>query len=195
MSRTLTSWLKDKDQDVWFATINHLNWDNSLRTLKWIVSRPECDKANVAHIFWAADPAFFACRIVTGEGVPAWSEGWPLVETILQNWRRGLYQHSELAWPDESGRASIHHYQNSVSRVPGADNILDIPAGLFGPFAGRLPCAPPEFTPQENVELWDMLYRQGTWAGPRPGSEQWMSEREKAAQAASKKGFWDRLFR
>lgn len=195
MGRGLTSWLKDKDQDVWYDTANHLNWDNSLHTLKWIVTRPECDKANVANIFWAADPAFFACKIAAGEGVPAWSESWPLVETILQKWRSGFYQQSELAWPDDSGRASLHHYQKAVSQVAGADKALDIPPELFGPFAGRLPHVPPELTPYENAELWDMLSRQGTWCGHRPGSDEWKAAREKPAQAASKPGFWSRLFR
>lgn len=195
MARSLSGWVKNQDPDVWFVTLDHLNWDNSVPLLKWIVRQPQCDKALAARIFWLADPAFFACRIASGEGVPSWSESWPLIETILQNWRRGFYQRSELAWPDDEGLASIASYSRNVAEVPGADRALDIPPDMFGPFRGRKPSVPPEMTPQENAELWDMFKRQGSWVGPRPGSDQWQAEREKAARAAAKPGFWGRLFR
>ena len=191
---SLTTWLKDKDPDVWFVITDYLNWDNSHRVLKWIVKQPKCDKANVAKIFWAADPGFFAREIATGGSVPSWSESWPLVEAILANWRSGFYQRSELAWPDESGSASISHYRRSVAGTAGADRALDIPADIFGPFPGREPRVPPELTPQENAELWDMLKRQGTYVGSRPGSDEWKAEREKAAAARTRPGLVARVF-
>ena len=117
-----------------------------------------------------------------------------LVETILKNWRRGFYQRAELAWPNEDGRASISNFKRSVAGTPGADTALDIPPDLFGPLPGRQPRVPPELTPQENADLWDMLHRQGTWAGPRPGSDEWKAERETAPSAATETGFWARLF-
>ena len=142
------------------------------------------------------DPAFHACKIASGERVPAWcKDSWTLVETILKNWRRGFYQRAELAWPNEDGRASISNFKRSVAGTPGADTALDIPPDLFGPLPGRQPRVPPELTPQENADLWDMLHRQGTWAGPRPGSDEWKAEREKAASAAKETGFWNKLFR
>ena len=191
---SLTTWLKDKDPDVWFVTTDYLNWDNSHRVLKWIVKQPQCDKANVAKIFWAADPGFYACEIASGKGVPGWAtESWTLIELILDNWRRGTYLRAELAWLEEGGSASIDYYRRKVAAVPGAEAALDIPRDLFGPLPGRAPRVPAEFTPQENAELWDMLKRQKTFAGPRPGSDQWKAEREKAATAGHS-GFLGRLF-
>lgn len=181
MGQTLRTWLKDQSSDVWFATVNHLNWDKSVPLLKWIVSQSQCDKAVAAKIFWLADPAFFACQIASGKGVPSWSESWPLVEAILGKWRSGFYQHAELAWPDEDSRASIIHYLRRVRETSGAAQALEIPRDLFGPLPGRPPRVPPELTPGENSELWDMLKRQGTFAGPRPGSDEWQAERSKAA--------------
>ena len=192
---SLTTWLKDKDPDVWFVITDYLNWDNSHRVLKWVVKQPQCDKANVAKIFWAADPGFYACEIASGKGVPGWAtEGWTLIEIILDNWRRGTYQRAELAWPDDDGGASIDYYRRKVAAVPGAEAALDIPADLFGPLPGRQPRIPPEFTPQENAELWDMLKRQGTFAGSRPGSDEWKAERAKAPAAGNDSGFLRRLF-
>jgi hypothetical protein len=191
---SLTTWLKDKDPDVWFVITDYLNWDNSHRVLQWVVKQPQCDKANVAKIFWLAEPGFYACEIASGRGVPGWStENWSLIELILDNWRRGFYERAELEWPDESGSASISHYRRSVAGTAGADRAIDIPADLFGPFPGREPRVPPEFTPQENAELWDMLKRQGTYAGSRPGSDEWKAEREKAASAGKPSGFWSSL--
>jgi hypothetical protein len=190
---SLTTWLKDKDPDVWFVITDFLNWDNSHRVLKWIVKQPRCDKANVAKIFWNAGPGFQACEIAT-KGAPQPGEGWSLIETILENWRSGFYQRSELAWPDDDGRACINYYMRSIAETPGADRALDIPLDLFGPLPGRAPRMPPELMPQENAELWDMLKRQGTFAGPRPGSDQWKAEREKAAAARNQPGLVARLF-
>ena len=195
MGRTLSGWLKEQDPDVWHATIAYLNWDNSVRILKWMVAQPQCDKATAARIFWLASPGFHACEIASGKGVAAWSESWPLVETILEKWRSGFYRRAELAWPDDDGRASMDHYRREVAAVPGADRALDIPPDLFGPLPGRAPRVPPEATPQQNAELWDMLKRQGTFAGPRPGSEQWQAERNKAAQSTpGRPGLVARLF-
>lgn len=192
---SLTTWLKGKDPDVWFVTTDYLNWDNSHRVLKWIVKQPQCDKANAAKVFWSASPGFYAVEIASGKGVPGWAtESWSIIEVILDNWRRGFYQRAELAWPDESGRASISHYRRSVAPVAGADQALDIPAELCAPLPGRQPRVPPELTPQENAELWDMLKRQGTFAGSRPGSDQWKAEREKTAAAQNPPGLVSRLF-
>lgn len=190
----LTSWLKDKDPDVWFVITDYINWDNRRSVIKWIVQQPQCDKANAAKIFWAADPGFIAQKMASGEGVAAWAlDDWAPGEIVLKNWRRGFYQRAELAWPDESGSASVSHYRRSVAGTPGADKALDIPPDLFGPFPGRRPRVPAELMPEENAELWDMLKRQGTFAGPRPGSDQWTTEREKAASAVQSSGFWSSL--
>ena len=194
MGQSLRTWLKDKSPDVWFETINHLNWDNSVPFLKWMVSQPTCDKAIAAKIFWLADPAFFACQIASGKGVPSWSESWPLIETILGKWRSGFYERAELEWPDEESRVSISHYWRRVGETAGADKALDIPPELFGALPGRQPRVPPDMTPQENAELWDMLKRQGTFAGPRPGSDQWKAERERAAEVRRPPAFLPRLF-
>jgi len=194
MGKTLSTWLKQQDPDIWFATTRYLNWDNSFRTLKWIVSQPQCDKANAAEIFWSAGPAYRACQLAKGQQLRP-DEGGELIELVLGNWRRGFYQRSELAWPSDGNSASIAYFRRETAAVPGAASALDIPPEMFGRFNGRAPNVPPECTPQENVELWDMLYRQGTWAGPRPGSDEWIAERAKAKSQPKSTGFWNRIFR
>lgn len=192
---SLRTWLKDKDPDVWFVVSDYLNWDNSRPLIQWIVSQPQCDKANVAKIFWGAEPGVFACQIAEGNGPPEWAaDSWKLIETILGNWRKGFYTRAELAWPNDDGSASINHYHRAVAGTPGADNAIDIPPDLFGPLPGRAPRVPVELMPQDNAQLWDMLKRQGTFAGPRPGSDEWQAEREKAAAARSQPGLAARLF-
>jgi hypothetical protein len=174
--RAMISWLKDKDPDVWFAITPMLNWDNAVPVLKWIVSQPHCDRANAAMIFWFAGPGFHAVELAKGEQ-PQF-ESWTLIETILRNWKAGLYQRSELAWPDKDGQASLASYERDVSGTPGARQALDIPPDLFGPFRGRRPKVPTSLMPEENQELWDLLNRLGCQARFRPGSELWLAQRE-----------------
>ena len=169
-------WLADKDPDVWFAVTPLLNWDNAVPVLEWLVAQPQCDKANVASIFWAAGPAFFAQQLA--EGKPTNFESWGLIEAILRNWENDFYTRAELAWPDEDGKTMIGHYEQRMRAQPSGGSALPIPRGLFGPIKGRKPCVPTELMPGENVELWDLLDRLGTQAGFRPGSESWVAYRE-----------------
>jgi hypothetical protein len=175
-TRAMIGWLADKDPDVWFATTPLLNWDNAVPVLKWIVSQPQCDKANAAAIFWSADPGYYAGRLAAGEKPSG--DGWSLIQTIIKNWNSGFYVRSGLQWPDADGRAAMSSYERGIAAHPDARQALDIPVGLFGPLGGRAPSIPPELTPAENPELWDLLDRLGTRAGFRPGSDLWRAQRD-----------------
>jgi hypothetical protein len=175
-AKLMIHWLKDKDPEVWFAITPMLNWDNAMAVLEWIVSQPQCDKANAAAIFWGAGPAFHARRLAHGD--PTIYESWGLIELILRNWNAEFYTRSEFAWPDEDGKNQIAHYEQQMREQPAAREALPIPSGLLGPIKGREPRVPKELMPSENVKLWDLLDRLGTQAGFRPGSELWIAQRE-----------------
>ncbi len=181
----LIRWLADKSPDVWFATTRRLNWDNAIPVLQWIVSQPNCDKANAAMIFWLSEPAYYGERLARGE-VPR-GDGWSLVNAILTNWRSGFYQRAELAWPDRHEGADIAHFLGRLEAVPGAREALQVPPGLLGKLPGREPQVATAHDPEENPELWDLLYGLGTWAGNRPMSEAWQAERKAKAQLAAKR--------
>lgn len=175
-AKLMIHWLKGQDPDVWYAITPLLNWDNAMAVLEWIVSQPQCDKANAAAIFWGAGPAFFAERIAQGE--PANYEGWGLIERIIRNWNNGFYTRSELAWPDQDGQTIMANYERRMREMPAARAALPIPPGLFGPIKGRQPRVPKELMPSENAKLWDLLDKLGTQVGFRPGSENWIAQRE-----------------
>jgi hypothetical protein len=184
-TRSMIKWLSGKDPDVWFASTSRLNWDDAFPVLQWIISQPDCDKANAAMIFWLSEPNYQARLLVQGQQ-PS-SEAWQLVDTVLRNWRAGFYRRSELSWPDGTDMPKIDHFVNQLNAVPGGAQALGVPEELLRPFAGRAPRLAPSDLPEENAEVWDLFYRLGTWCGNRPGSEAWLADRDPQVQHAKKR--------
>lgn len=171
----LIDWLKPQPPDVRFAVATHLNWDNAGPVLDWIVSQPECDATNAAFVFWLTSPDYYVSKF--DDPATRSGEGWELFEKILGNWKIGFYRRGELKMPDEGVFNVMHAYRDAVSKRPGRLDPFDVPVSLFGPFGTRTWAVPADRTPERNQELWDMLYRLGTWPCPRPHRPglQWLS--------------------
>lgn len=166
----LTDWLRDKSEDVWFDSVDHINWDEGVPVLMWMVEQPQCTWPLAASIFWAAAPDFYATGMLEGE---AFDEGidksYALILLILKNWRAGLYARGSVAFELPGGV-----YRALLARHPGRSDPLDVPDSLFVSFPGRMPRVPVALTPYADAHLWDLYYGVcSTWCGRRPGSAKW----------------------
>lgn len=155
-AQAMIDWLADKDPDVWFEVSHHLNWDSSERVLDWIVSQPQCDKANAALIFWGANPLWYLPRI----GTPEHRDygGFTLIEKILKNWKAGFYTSAELAW-NEDNQAK---YERVLAGIWGKRDPLAIPPELLAPWKGRKPKVPKALRAENNEVLNRLFYNLGT---------------------------------
>jgi hypothetical protein len=170
-AQAMIDWLANKEPDVWFEVTQHLNWDNAFRVLDWIISQPQCDKANAAGIFWGADPLYHLRR---NDGADVHSESFHLLDKVLRNWEAGFYTRAELAW-DENWR---ERYRAAVATRPGRDDPFAIPDDLLDPLKGRAANVPEDLRAETNVVLYDLLHDLGTDAGWRPGSREWREARD-----------------
>ncbi len=119
-AQAMIDWLSDKEPDVWFDVTTSLNWDNSERVLAWIVSQPQCDKANAALVLWGCDPEYYARNSATAKS----SDGFRLLDMVLRNWKSGFYTRGELAWSEDHQQA---RYRQAVASLPGGVDPLAIP--------------------------------------------------------------------
>lgn len=155
-AQAMIDWLADKNPDVWFDVTRHLNWDSSSRVLDWIVSQPQCDRANAAAVFWGCDPLYYVKAY--GSDTAATAGGLALLERVLRNWKIGFYRRAELAW-DEDWR---ERYRRVVAARPGHRDPFAIPKDLLGPIPGRAPEIPAELRANNNAELKQLLWNLGT---------------------------------
>jgi hypothetical protein len=155
-AQAMIDWLGDKDPDGWFEVSHHLNWDSSERVLDWIVSQPQCDKANAAFIFWGANPLWYLPRI----GTPEHRDygGFALIEKILKNWKAGFYTRAELAWTEDNR----DKYQRVLAGIWGKRDPLAIPPALLAPWTGRKPKVPKALRAENNQVLNRLFYNLGT---------------------------------
>ena len=172
--QAMIDWLTGKDPDVWFEVTQSLNWDNSFRVLDWIISQPNCDRANAVSIFWGADPLYYL-RLPT---IDRNNEGYQLLYKVLRNWKAGFYKRAELAW----GEDHRVRYRDAVANRPRKDDPFAIPEALLGPWRGRKPNVPANLRAENNVVLWDLLAGLGTHVGSRPGTPHWHEQRDPKLQ-------------
>jgi Domain of unknown function (DUF4274) len=86
----LINWLRDKGEDVWFDSVGHINWDEGVPVLMWLVDQPQCTWPLAASIFWAAAPDFYAAKMLEGETFDeVVDESYALILRIVKNWRPG----------------------------------------------------------------------------------------------------------
>jgi Domain of unknown function (DUF4274) len=170
-SQAMIDWLADKDPDVWFEVTQHLNWDSAERVLDWIVSQPQCDKANAAFIFWGANPLWYLPRIGTAEHRDY--GGFALIEKILKSWKARFYTRAELAWTEDN-RAK---YQQVLAGIWGKRDPLAIPPELLAPWKGRKPKVPKEMLAENNAVLNRLFYNLGTAITMRHEAKQWRKAR------------------
>jgi hypothetical protein len=177
-AQAMIDWLGDKDPDGWFEVSHHLNWDSSERVLDWIVSQPQCDKANAAFIFWGANPLWYLPRI----GTPEHRDygGFALIEKILKNWKAGFYTRAELAWTEDNR----DKYQRVLAGIWGKRDPLAIPPALLAPWTGRKPKVPKALRAENNQVLNRLFYNLGTAITTRHEAKQWRKARLAEQRAA-----------
>ncbi len=163
--QAMIDWLSDKSPDVWFEVTQHLNWDNSMGVLDWIISQPQCDKANAALVFWGCDPEHYLHN--RADANPSVSDGFCLLDKVLRNWKSGFYARGELAWREDHQQA---RYRNAVAALPGRTDPLAIPGDLLAPISGWVPNVPTHLSVYHNAELRKLLWDLGTSVGFAPGS-------------------------
>jgi hypothetical protein len=186
-AQAMIDWLADKDPDVWFEVTSHLNWDSSFRVLDWIVSRPQCDKANAAMIFWGADPLYHLPRIGTSEHRR--SEGFELIQRVLKNWKAGFYTRAQLAW-DQDHRAA---YARTLAGIWSKRDPLAIPPELLAPMKGRKPKVPATLRAENNEVLHKLLLGLGTWVETRTYRKQQRARVLAEQRAAILRDFAERV--
>lgn len=184
-SQAMIDWLKDISPDVWFDVSQSLNWDNSMPVLDWIVSQPQCDKANAALVFWGCDP-FYYMRTPGSETDHISAEGFALLDKVLRNWRSGFYQRAELALEDDwwARRGDLNSLQSGQHAIP---------RDLIGPFRGRKPNIPKHLSKYHNPELRKLLWDLGTDVGHDPDSKE-ARQIELRLQRHAVMGFWSSIF-
>ncbi len=168
----MQSWLRKQSPDALYHVAPRLNWDNAIPTLYWIVGRPDCDRATSAAIFWASDPEHEAKRILAGEvhSDPVSNDSARLRRRILARWATDGYREAGFgARPGSGVTNSSNRYRRFVASIGKGTDPLSLPDDLFGPFDGPIPDCPAQFDPQQNVELYDLLWALGTDVGGRPG--------------------------
>jgi len=165
-AQLMIDWLADKDPDVWFEVTQHLNWDSSTRVLDWIVSQPQCDKANAAMIFWRADPLWRLPRVGTAEHKEG--DSFHLIEKVLKNWKARFYTRAELAWTEDHRE----DYQRVLAGIWGKRDPLKIPPELLAPWKGRQPKVPAALRAENNAVLHNLLLDLGTWIETRQHAKQ-----------------------
>ena len=162
--QAMIDWLSDKDPDVWFDVTTSLNWDNSERVLAWIVSQPQCDRANAALVFWGCDPEYYARN--SADAKPS-SDGFRLLDMVLRNWKSGFYTRAQLGWSEDHQQA---RYRKAIASLPRGVDPLAIPGDLLGPIKGRAPNIPKHLSAHHNTELRKLLWDLGTDIGFAPDS-------------------------
>lgn len=163
----LIAWLADKSEDVWFDAAGHLDWDDGAWVKIWMVDQPKCTQQVAARMFWAADPTSSAEHLLNGGELNLNAEADMIVDRILKNWRKGLYRKGEIAfegWGPNSG------YQALLARYAPRPDPLNVPAGLFERFEGRMPVLDASETPVSNPWLWDLYVELGILYVDRPES-------------------------
>ena len=166
-SQAMIDWLKDKSPDVWFDVAQSLNWDNAMGVLDWIVSQPQCDRANAALVFWGCDP-FYYLRTPGSETDHISSEGFALLDKVLRNWKAGFYKRAELASDDDWRQ----RYRDVVASLPNQHDRFAIPRDLLGPFHGRKPNVPKHLSKYHDPELRKLFWNLGTDIGHDPDSKE-----------------------
>jgi hypothetical protein len=130
----LIDWLRNKSEDVWFDSAGHINWDDGVPVLMWMVDQPQCTQPLAASIFWAAAPDYYAAKMLEGQTFEEdVDESYALILRILKNWRAGLYARGNVAFEGPSG-----DYRALLARHPDRSDPLDVPEGLFASFPGRM---------------------------------------------------------
>lgn len=133
---TVDEKLKSMGPDGWHRLALYANWDYTDNAVwRWIIHRPDCDKATALAIFWKAQPNYFA-EFPNRAAVPLINRpGYDLVTAIRDRWLAGRYRRSELSFmlDDDAGPFDFA----ALDRRFGARAIELMPPSMRISLAGR----------------------------------------------------------
>ena len=128
------SQLREMGPDGWHRVALYANPDfTEPQVWRWIVTRPDCDRATALAIFWKARPDYYA-EFADRESVPAVNrESFDLITLIRDRWLAGAYTRAELAFDRERDAGAVdmadleRRHGDRVARIIPASMRIDLP--------------------------------------------------------------------
>lgn len=120
--------LSEIGPDGWHRIALYGNWDFiETGVWRWIVSRPDCDRATALAIFWKAQPEHYLAY-AQPEDVPASERAhYELIALIRERWLAGRYTRNELAfdpdgdaWPLDMAALERRYGERAQRLLPAA---------------------------------------------------------------------------
>jgi hypothetical protein len=122
--------------DGWHRIALYGNWDFiEPEVWRWIVTRPDCDRATALAIFWKAQPEYYL-QYSGAQAVPASErDAYSLLALIRDRWAAGSYTRGELAFDPDSDAWPID--QADLTRRYGDRVERLMPAAMRVRLSGR----------------------------------------------------------
>ena len=133
----LIAWLEDKNSDDRnFISGTLFGGPHSLRVLKWVLTRPDCDKGTAAMLLWEFGMPYSLIKGDTGPPLMREVQR-ELLEFIVGRWQSGLFADAIFAF-DPRENAKIYRRELKKMGLQGSDP-LNLPEELWQPIKGRRP--------------------------------------------------------
>ena len=133
----LIAWLQDKKgDDRSFISGTLFGGPHSLRVLKWVLTRPDCDKGTAAMLLWEFGMPYSLIKGDTGPPLLREVQR-ELLEFIVIRWRSGLFAEAIFQF-DPRENAKIYRRELKKKGLQGTDP-LHLPEELWQPIKGRRP--------------------------------------------------------
>ena len=128
--------LKKMGPDGWHRIALYGNWDFiEPEVWRWIVTRPDCDRATALAIFWQAQPDYYVAFTDRESVPPVNRDGFDLITLIRHRWLAGAYTRAELAFDRNRDSAPVD--MAALERRHGAGVARIIPASMRMSLPGR----------------------------------------------------------
>ena len=131
----LIAWLEDKNvDDRSFISGTLFGGPHSLSVLKWVLTRPDCDKGTAAMLLWEFGMPY---SLINDDNRPPVMRQvqQELVELILDRWRSGSFVEAIFAF-DPRENAKVYRRELKKKGLKGTDP-LHLPEEMWQPIKGR----------------------------------------------------------
>jgi hypothetical protein len=175
----MIAWLQQRSPDVWHVIAGHLNWDFAGDVIEWIVSRPQCDLATAALVFWKAQPDYWL-KFPNDEAVPDFQvDAFNFCKDLAGRANSGFYTRRELEFvslDDTCLIGGVDYFlasqaaslQRRFQEERAGSFPWEFPASLMPPVRGRAPIVSPEENPKTGTGIRNLLADLGTYIGTEP---------------------------
>ena len=149
------SWLQDQPQDAWLLWARTANWDNADTIFQRMLDSQACDLALVSWLFWHCDPSSCVEN-------PSYYRAGSVIQKIVENVNRDLYQSSELFYDRYEVGILAHQYVKTLREVPAGQAPFALPRVIRGRFDGRRARIPARYDDETERDLAEIFrYRDG----------------------------------